>query len=214
MSNDAYSKVLKKGTSGEDVLRLQHALQQAGFSPGKSDSVFGGKTEEAVRKFQKDNQLTADGIVGKKTWASLQKFLTSGAIKAPIQSPLSTGPLNVTPEEFKLLTRLTEAEAGGEIYEGRVAVAASVLNRVESPAWPNTISKVIYQPGQYSPIQNGYINRVNPSEETIKAVQDAINGNDPSQGATTFYNPDKTSNRWLRSKPKTVKIEHHQFAKA
>ena len=117
--------------------------------------------------------------------------------------------------ELDLLARLVTAEAGGEPYRGQVAVAASVLNRVESSRYPNTISGVINQVVdgryyQYEPVQNGSIWKP-ASSSAWNAVYDALAGWDPSLGATGFYNPAKTSNRWVRQQPVTVTIGRHVF---
>ena len=122
---------------------------------------------------------------------------------------------NLSQTEIQLLARLVRAEAEGESYEGQVAVAASVLNRLNDPRYPNTISQIIYQVDQgiyyqYSPVMDGRIN-LPPTASTLKAVQDAINGWDPSSGAIGFYNPAKTTNRWVRSQPVTTQIGNHVF---
>ena len=62
---------LRKGDSGDSVRALQERLNELGYNCGDVDGKFGKKTDEAVRKFQKDHGLTADGIVGKATWAAL-----------------------------------------------------------------------------------------------------------------------------------------------
>ncbi|MFT9847048.1 cell wall hydrolase [Aneurinibacillus sp. REN35] len=119
------------------------------------------------------------------------------------------------------LYKLTEAEAGGEPYNGKVAVAASVLNRVKSPEWPNTLKGVIFQVDtyngksyyQYSPVLDKRIYQVQPSKDTIAAVQEALRGNDPSRAALIFYNPDKTDNQWVRSHTTSAKIGSHIFSK-
>lgn len=130
-------------------------------------------------------------------------------------------PNQQTEEELYWLYQITEAEAGGESYIGKVAVAASILNRVKSPKWPNsiidTIFEVVYVNGkayyQYSPVLDKRIYNVKPSQETKAAVQEAVNGSDPSLGAVVFYNPKKTSNEWVRSLEVTVRIGNHVFAK-
>ncbi|WP_051330888.1 cell wall hydrolase [Aneurinibacillus terranovensis] len=119
------------------------------------------------------------------------------------------------------LYQLTEAEAGGESHAGKVAVAASVLNRVKSPDWPKTIKGVIFQVYhingtdyyQYSTVQDKRIYNVTPSADTIAAVNDALQGSDPSNHAVIFYNPSQTSNQWVRSHAVTATIGHHVFAK-
>ncbi|MBB6634258.1 cell wall hydrolase [Cohnella thailandensis] len=124
-------------------------------------------------------------------------------------------------EELNWLYKITEAEAGGESYAGKVAVAASILNRVASPDWPDTITDTIFQVEyingtayyQYSPVLDKRIYSVTPSQETRSAVQAALNGSDPGLGAVVFYNPDKTDNAWVRSRPVTARIGNHVFAK-
>jgi len=64
--------VLKKGSKGEAVNGLQNMLYRLGYDPGGMDGVFGPRTENAVKQFQKDNGLAADGTVGPQTWAALE----------------------------------------------------------------------------------------------------------------------------------------------
>ncbi len=116
--------------------------------------------------------------------------------------------------ELDLFARLVFSEAAGEPFVGQVAVAASVLNRVASSIYPNTVTSVIRQVVngyyQYSPVLDGRINL--PANDTARrAVQEAINGSDPSLGATGFYNPRKTTNQWVRSQPVTTTIGNHVF---
>ena len=116
-------------------------------------------------------------------------------------------------EDIELLARLVYAEARGEPYLGKVAVAASVLNRMESPDYPDTIAGVIYQNNfgfQYCPVSNGQIN-LSPDDASMRAVRQALNGHDPSNGALSFYNPAKSSNRWIRSRPYYGRIGNHIF---
>ncbi len=120
----------------------------------------------------------------------------------------------VSDADLDLLARLVRAEAGGELYQGQVAVAATVLNRVRDARYPGTIGGVIYQVAggyyQYCPVQNGTIN-LPAGEPAYQAARDAVNGWDPSFGATGFYNPAKTTNQWVRSQPVTTVIGNHVF---
>ncbi|MCA0757607.1 cell wall hydrolase [Paenibacillus sp. N4] len=148
---------------------------------------------------------------------------TSGSNQLLAQSVAASaaGIGSVTQEDLMWLNQVTEAEAGGESYKGKVAVAATILNRVKHPEWPKTIQDTIFQVTkyngvsyyQYSPVLDKRIYAVTPSAETKKAVQAALNGEDPSKGAIVFYNPDKTDNKWVRSKKTTVIIGNHVFAK-
>jgi len=118
--------------------------------------------------------------------------------------------------DLELLARLVRAEAEGEPFAGKVAVAASVLHRVESNLYPNTIPGVVYQVVngcyQYSPVLDGRIMKP-ANEEAWRAVKAALAGEDPSRGASGFYNPAKTRNRWVRSRPVTAVIGEHVFFK-
>ena len=62
---------LKPGDTGAEVVQLQHALAAAGYSPGKADGDYGDATTNAVKAFQSDHGLTADGVAGPKTLAAL-----------------------------------------------------------------------------------------------------------------------------------------------
>jgi len=126
----------------------------------------------------------------------------------------------ISKDDFYWLAQITEAEAGGEPYEGKVAVAAVILNRVNDPEWPNSIQDVIFQIVkvngtkyyQFSPVLDGRIYKVTPDEETNRAVKDALNGTDPTDGATVFYNPKKTTNKWVRERPVSTTIGNHIFS--
>lgn len=96
---------------------------------------------------------------------------------------------DATTDEVLLLAALIQCEAGGEKYEGQVAVGAVVLNRMRSSRYPNTISGVIYSPGQFTPAGNGKVDSVlanGPRETCIKAAQEALNGTDYTNGAVSF----------------------------
>ncbi|MBE6988419.1 MAG: spore cortex-lytic enzyme, partial [Ruminococcaceae bacterium] len=100
----------------------------------------------------------------------------------------------------------------GEPYEGQVAVGAVILNRVDHPSFPDTISGVIYQPGAFSALNDGQYDKP-IADSARRAATDALNGWDPSGGAIYYYNPAKTTNQWIYSRPVIGKIGKHVFAK-
>ncbi len=115
--------------------------------------------------------------------------------------------------EIDLLARIVRAEAQSESFEGKIAVACVVLNRVESPKFPNTIKDVIYAPGQFQPVRNGAINKP-ADEESIKAVKAALTDQrNFAPGALFFYNPSIATSRWLDSRATTLVIGSHVFKK-
>lgn len=116
--------------------------------------------------------------------------------------------------DVQLLARAVNGEARGEPYEGQVAVAAVILNRVKHPSFPNTIPGVIYQPGAFTAVDDGQINVPIAENSTIyKACQDAMNGWDPTYGAIYYFNPDTATNKWIWSRPLIIQIGKHRFCK-
>ena len=193
---------LKRGSSGEDVSAVQKRLKQWGYYAGSVDGIFGYATERAVRWFQEKNGLTVDGVVGPQTAAAMGLNLKSTV-------SVSTKPAS---GDVYLLAQCIYSESRGEPYKGQVAVGAVVLNRVKSSAFPNSISGVIYQKGAFSAVDDGQIN-LTPNDSALKAAKDAMNGWDPTGGCLYYYNPAKTTNRWIRSRPIVVRIGSHVFCK-
>lgn len=119
-----------------------------------------------------------------------------------------------TASDNQLLARAVNGEARGEPYEGQVAVAAVILNRVKHSSFPNTIAGVIYQPGAFTAVSDGQINvPIDPNSTVYKACRDALNGWDPSGGAIYYFNPNTATNAWIWSRPLIKVIGRHRFCK-
>ena len=120
---------------------------------------------------------------------------------------------NFNAEEMEVLASIINAEARGESYEGKVAVGAVIINRVYHPSFPNSIKGVVFQSGQFTPVENGMIN-LSPSNDAFKAAYDAVSGMDPSEGSLYFYNPAKSRNpEFFAGRTKVVTIDNHVFLK-
>lgn len=120
---------------------------------------------------------------------------------------------NFSAAEIEVLASIINAEARGENYKGKVAVGAVIVNRVYHPSFPNTIKEVVYQSGQFTPVENGMIN-LSPNSDAFKAAYDAVSGIDPSQGSLYFYNPDKSRNPdFFAGRTEVVTIGNHVFLK-
>ncbi len=132
-----------------------------------------------------------------------------------LSSELSPSVKNISWEEVELLARLIHAEARGESFEGKVAVGAVILNRLNSPYFPKTITDIILQKNhnvyQFSPVGDGSIN-LEPDESSYQAALQALRGDDPTNGALFFYNPDVSTDPWIRTLPVITKIGNHIFA--
>lgn len=120
--------------------------------------------------------------------------------------------VNASANDKQLLARAVNGEARGEPYEGQVAVAAVILNRVRHSSFPNTISGVIYQPGAFTAVSDGQINvPIDENSTVYKACSDALNGWDPTEGAIYYFNPDTATNAWIWSRPLIKTIGKHRF---
>ncbi len=196
-------RVLRAGMEGTDVAILQEILAQKGFyNKEKIDGIFGKITEEAVRKFQRENELTVDGIAGPQTFSALPK--DTGV-------PASRSDFNR--EEILLLARVIHGEARGESFRGQVAVGAVVLNRVADSRFPNSVRDVVMQDGQFCILFDGQIN-LYPGEKSLEAARAALLGYDPSRGSVFFFNPAIASNSsWISQRPVVVRIGNHVFSR-
>jgi N-acetylmuramoyl-L-alanine amidase len=194
------SVLSKYGSRGQEVKDIQFQLRKWGYYKGNIDGIYGWRTTQAVRNFQAKNGLLVDGIAGPQTLAALG--LPTG------QQAVATGDSG----NLYLLAMVINGEARGEPYVGQVAVGAVVLNRVRHPSFPNTIAGVVYQPGAFTAITDGQIH-ANMESSSMRAARDALNGWDPTGGAIYYYNPAKTTNKWIYSRPVITQIGKHVFAK-
>lgn len=242
--------VLGLGASGSDVQQLQQYLRQLRLLPVEPTGYFGSLTDAAVRQFQAQSNLVADGLVGPLTSAALVKAATtkwyvvqpgdtlwlianhyhtdvyslqaengiSSDLIHPGQRLRLPGQANnpsrgdFSRSDLELLAHLVHAEASGEPYQGKVAVAAVALNRVDSPLFPNTIRGVIYQRYQFEPVLNGRIND-GYDASAMQATMEALAGSDPTKGALFFYNPWKVSQSWMAARQVLTVIGQHVFSR-
>ena len=187
----------KRGSSGETVKQIQTKLKEWGYYDGTVDGVYGSSTEKAVKYFQEKNGLTADGKAGQKTLDALGIYGQQAAAGS------GSG-------DEALLARLISAEARGEPYSGQVAVGAVVLNRVDHPSFPNSISGVIYQSGAFSCLYDGQFDEP-VADSAYKAAKEALAGADPTGGAIYYFNPVTATNKWIWSRPEIITIGKHRF---
>lgn len=193
-----YTVSYKYGSRGTTVRQIQTRLKNWGYYKGSVDGIYGYQTTQAVKSFQRKHGLTADGVAGPRTLAAI-------GIRAGAAPTAATGSQNTS-----LLSRAINGEARGEPYIGQVAVGAVIMNRVRDPRFPSTIAGVIYQPGAFTAISDGQIHAEMVATST-KAANDALNGWDPSGGAVYYYNPAKTTNKWIWSRPVIKRIGKHVF---
>lgn len=189
------------GSRGTEVKNIQTRLRDWGYYTGSIDGIYGTQTRNAVKLFQQKNGLTADGIAGPATLAK---------IGLPTGSAASSSVNGYSSSDYYLLARLISAEARGEPYSGQVAVGAVVLNRVQHPSFPDSISGVIYQNGAFTCISDGQFN-VEITDSAYRAARDALNGLDPCAGAIYYFNPNTATSAWIWSRPLIKIIGKHRF---
>jgi len=229
-------QVIQHGAVGDDVIELQSRLQYIGFYNGKIDGVFGWGTYWALRNFQYEFGLDIDGIAGESTKNKLLKVTEYD--KKYVQEQINKGkkfthyggtkkndteenksdnlalnvPQGFSQNDIQLMANAVYGEARGEPYVGQVAVAAVILNRLQSPTFPNTIAGVIFEPRAFTAVADGQI-WLTPNDTAKKAVLDAINGWDPSGNAQYYFNPDTATSAWIWTRPQIKKIGKHIFCK-
>jgi N-acetylmuramoyl-L-alanine amidase len=206
---EAAAPTVHYGHENGDVWDLQHRLRMLGYTP-KLDGIYGLQTERAVIQFQKDHKLRIDGIAGPQTWTVLKK--ASDNKRKQTTQAQSFKRMNLSQEDVEWIAKGVYSEARGEPYKGQVAVAAVIMNRMESADYPNTAKEVILEPRAFTAVADGQI-WLAPNAQAYQAVHDAANGWDPSQGALFYFNPDKATSKWIWSRPQIGKIGNHIFAK-
>ena len=168
-----------------------------------------GSQGETVRQIQEKLKRwgyydgAVDGVYGSGTRKAVEYFqrkngLTVDGIVGPatlqalgMSSGSSSGSESGRDNDLYLLSRMISAEARGE---------------------PNPIAGVIYQPGAFSALNDGQFDEP-IAESARRAAQDAMSGWDPTGGAIYYYNPQKTTNQWIYSRPVIAQIGDHVFAK-
>lgn len=183
---EAHSPDLHLGSTGQEVTELQATLKKLGYFHVNPTGYYGSITETAVSQFQRDFDVPSTGYTGPLTRAKL--------------------------DQVNMMARVVHGEARGEIYKGKVAVAAVVLNRIDSSQFPNSTYNVIFQRNAFTAVNDGQY-WLKPNASAYQAVRDAYQGWDPSAGATYYYNPAGVTDNWIFSRTVITKIGKHYFAK-
>ena len=184
----------KLWASAIDYEEVQIRLRDWGYYDGAITGVNDQATIDAIIYFQRKHNLTQSGVI-------------DGATANALGINIGTQNNN----DLYLLAKCIYAESRGEVYEGMVAVGAVILNRVNSPDFPNTVYGVIYQPWAFTAVNDGQIN-LEPNQTAYKAAQDALNGWDPTYGCLFYYNPKVATSSWIYSRQVVITIGNHVFA--
>jgi len=169
----------------------QYIKQQ--INQGKEFTHYGGGNKQTENQQQSNNQGQTSNNQGG----------SSGNTAVNV-------PQGYSQNDIQLMANAVYGEARGEPYEGQVAVASVILNRVNSPSFPNNIAGVIFEPRAFTAVADGQI-WLTPNETAKRAVLDAINGWDPSNNAIYYFNPDTATSPWIWTRPQIKRIGKHIF---
>ncbi|NEY72479.1 LysM peptidoglycan-binding domain-containing protein [Bacillus mesophilus] len=179
---------------------------------GDTLSGIAAQTGTTVGAIKMLNQLNSDFL---RIGQELRIPTATTTVTPSTNSPKETITA-VNQEDLEWLAKMIYSEARGESLEGQIAVGAVIMNRVESPLFPNTVKEVLFQISnghyQFTPAQTGSINTATPNNQNREAALRALNGEDPTNGSLYFYNPNKTSSVWLKSRTVSTTIGNHTFA--
>ncbi|HYK73051.1 MAG TPA: spore cortex-lytic enzyme [Pseudoneobacillus sp.] len=169
------------------------------INQGKDFTHYGGVPTE---KQTKNNNNTKPAPAPKKNTTATKKAKPTAA----------NVPSGFSQNDIQLMANAVYGESRGEPYTGQVAVAAVILNRVQSATFPNSVSGVIFEPGAFTAVADGQI-WLTPNETAKKAVLDALNGWDPTGNALYYFNPATATSSWIWGRPQIKRIGKHIFCK-
>ena len=167
-----------------------------------AEDTFSGELVEAIQ----NEVVTEDNV---ETEIPTEETVEQVVVEVTPEA-LTGNSFSLEDQEYQVLLKIVEAEAGCEDTEGRMLVANVVMNRVRTGYFPNTVTEVVYQrqdgTAQFSPVSDGRIDTVNVSQGTIDAVARVMNGEDISQGAL-FFRSVRSRSGWFDQKLSRV-LEH------
>lgn len=190
----------------EDNNQQQKDKLYSGYNQENIDDIISPQTKSALKKIQPPKKLAQTDGIQKKSEA-----INRAGKPSTTNVAASRGTAPISKHDLECLARLIHGEARGESYEGKVAVASVVLNRVNSKKFGNTVRDVVFQPGAFTAVSDGQY-YLQPDAESYKAAESALRGWDPTGGAIYYWNPAKATSKWIWSRPITKTIGRHVFA--
>src|SRR5690606_33399003 len=151
-------------------------------------------TEEyTVEQISEEHSIDLKTLLNRNGYQTIEEVKLESELAFIIPTVLSHKAVTYTEAEFNLLAKIVQVESGYEGYEGQLAVANVILNRVKSNKFPATIKEVIYSGKQFPPAHNGLLDKSVPNQSVLKATKDAMNGKNNVGDAVYFFNPKVTS---------------------
>lgn len=196
--------------------KMSIPVEEETYTVVKGDSLFliAQRFGTTIDQLKTVNNLTGDVIYPDQvlTVSSSNQVQAVKTTETTInQTNTSNRIMQVTEKEMDLLARAVYSEARGEPFDGQVAVAAVIFNRVKHNEFPNTIEGVIFEPWAFTAVNDGQF-WLTPNDTAYRAVEEALKGIDPSGGAIFYYNPVTATNQWIRTRQIIRTIGRHVFA--
>ena len=201
-------KPFSQGEEEEETALLTEAkiqFQVTGIGNLKNGQLLLGDTLAKTIHKDKELQQEKKAAVEKNREASRlileeRKQLEAREVarKAEEEARRAAAEMACSDSDYQVLLRIVEAEAGICDMKGRILVANVIMNRVRSREFPNSITDVVYQKNQFSPVSDGRLNRVKVTDTTVEAVNRALAGEDYSQGALYFMNRRRSQSKNVR----------------
>ena len=188
-------------TTSFDQQYVTNALNE-----GRSFSHYGGTSKENQKGQAPQNDQSGNGSEDPQS----ADDNASGDDGEPIIEKAQNVPSGYSSNDIQLMAQAVYGEARGEPYEGQVAVAAVIVNRLNSATFPDTVAGVIYEERAFTAVADGQIN-LGADESARNAVLDALNGQDPSNNALYYFNPDTATSAWIWTRPQIKRIGKHIF---
>lgn len=186
-------------SEAEETDLITEAKIQAEFTAFKQESRIIGQSliEDTIRRQQKSEEAKAELAVKqqeiqeeKEAQAQEleEEIKKEEARKEAEEERKDVRQVSCSSSDYQVLLKIVQAEAGICDAKGRILVANVIMNRVGSKEFPNSITEVVYEKGQFSPVMDGRINSVQVTDLTVECVNRALSGEDYSQGALYFMN--------------------------
>lgn len=231
----AFSEAPAEEESQEEKPEEDELITEAKVQVELTDSrrqgqlLVGDLLEKDVQKQQENEQAAKAEIIKIKTEILMEAQAEAIAqaeeaarqaeeeAKRRAQEAAKASAVGYSDGDYQVLLRIVQAEAGICDEKGKILVANVILNRVRSNEFPGTITDVVYEHSQFSPVSDGSINRVKVTSQTIDCVNRALGGEDYSQGALYFMNRRGSRSRavsWFDSHLTFLfRHENHEFFK-
>ncbi|WP_308634915.1 cell wall hydrolase [Paenibacillus silvisoli] len=187
-------------TASDDVIELS-TVQRAELTD-----------ENGLDAISEQNGISKAELLKRNGLSQASKLAAGAKLSVVVPAFMSKAAKPFTDADLMLLAKITMVEAGYESYQGQLALANVILNRVKSGKFPDTIRSVIYSGRQFPPAHNGMLDKSKPHATALRAAKDALNGKNNIGKAVYFYNPAVTKGSFWSSLDVVATIGNHRFA--